>query len=384
MGERNRLGQLHRKGVMRIGLVIYGSLRNLSGGYLYDRKLVDYLKNSGDRVEIFSLPWRAYTRCFADNLCRSLLKRLVHAKLDILLQDELNHPSLFLLNCRLRSLASYPIISIVHHLRCRESRFPMMQAFYRFVEERYLRSVDGFVFNSHATRRSVEELIGNVAHGITAFPGGDRLGSIDRKEEIVGRVFQKGPLRLIFVGNLIPRKGIDGLVSALAILKHEAWELSVVGSLDFDRGYAAAIRKRIASLRLEHKIRLLGTLSDTELRYLLRQSDVIAMPFAFEGFGIIYLEAMAYGVPALASSSGGAGEIVRHEETGYLFDPGDLKSLTIRLREMIHERDKLLRLSLAARRHYDNFPTWKQSAAKIRNFLLETCTYTQSIKRRVT
>jgi glycosyltransferase involved in cell wall biosynthesis len=354
---------------MRIGLVIYGSLRNLSGGYLYDRKLVDYLKNSGDRVEIFSLPWRAYTRCFADNLCRSLLKRLVHAKLDILLQDELNHPSLFLLNCRLKSLASYPIISIVHHLRCRESRFPIMQAFYRFVEKRYLRSVDGFVFNSHSTKRSVEKLIGKVPHSVTAFPGGDRLGSIDQKQAIVGRLLQKGPLRLIFVGNLIPRKGIDRLISALAMIKDEAWELSVAGSLNFDRGYAAAIKKRIARLSLEHKITLLGPLSDTGLKDLLKQSHVMAMPFAFEGFGIIYLEAMAYGIPAFAGSTGGAKEIVRHNETGYLFDSGDFKSLTFRLQEMIHDRHKLLSLSLAARRHYDTFPTWKQSAAKIRNFL---------------
>jgi len=84
---------------MKISLVIYGSLDTLNGGYLYDRKLVNYLKNSGDSVEIFSLPSRAYAPCLGDNLGRNLLRRLVHAKPDILLQDELNHPSLFLLNC---------------------------------------------------------------------------------------------------------------------------------------------------------------------------------------------------------------------------------------------------------------------------------------------
>lgn len=354
---------------MKIGLVIYGSLDTLSGGYLYDRKLVDYLRDSGDRVEIFSLTSRAYLPCLGDNLNRNLLQRLVHAKPDILLQDELNHPSLFLLNRRLRALAGFPVISIVHHLRCRESRNPMMRNFYRLVEQRYLRSVDGIIFNSHSTKKSVEKLIGKVPHSVTAFPGGDRLGSIDQKQAIVDRVFQKGPLQLIFVGNVIPRKGLDELISALAIIKDEPWELSVAGSLDFDRGYAETIKKRIEKLEIAHKIKLLGPLSDTALKDLLKQSHVMAMPFAFEGFGIIYLEAMACGIPAFAGSTGGAKEIVRHDETGYLFDPGDLESLCIRLQEMIHDRHKLLRLSLTARRHYDTFPTWKQSAAKIRNFL---------------
>ena len=53
---------------MRIGLVIYGSLDTISGGYLYDRKLVEFLLHHGDQVEIISLPWRDYTRHLMDNL----------------------------------------------------------------------------------------------------------------------------------------------------------------------------------------------------------------------------------------------------------------------------------------------------------------------------
>ena len=52
---------------MRIGLVIYGSLDTLSGGYLYDRKLVEYLRAQGDTVEVISLPWRNYAAHLTDN-----------------------------------------------------------------------------------------------------------------------------------------------------------------------------------------------------------------------------------------------------------------------------------------------------------------------------
>ncbi len=53
---------------MRLGLVIYGNLETISGGYLYDRKLVEHLERQGDQVEIISLPWRNYARHLGDNL----------------------------------------------------------------------------------------------------------------------------------------------------------------------------------------------------------------------------------------------------------------------------------------------------------------------------
>ncbi|MBL7943358.1 MAG: hypothetical protein JNM00_11355, partial [Flavobacteriales bacterium] len=99
---------------MKIGLVIYGSLDTLSGGYMYDRMLVDYLRSQGDTVEIISLPWRNYAAHLTDNFTFKL-----PSDLDILIQDELNHPSLIRSN---RYPNPYPIISLVHHLRCSELR----------------------------------------------------------------------------------------------------------------------------------------------------------------------------------------------------------------------------------------------------------------------
>ena len=96
---------------MRIGLIIYGSLETLTGGYLYDRLLVDHLRRQGDQVDIISLPWRTYGRHLGDNFSRDLWRRLRHAPFDALLQDELNHPSLFWLNRRLRRYIRYPIVT---------------------------------------------------------------------------------------------------------------------------------------------------------------------------------------------------------------------------------------------------------------------------------
>jgi hypothetical protein len=62
--------------VIRIALLIYGSLDTLSGGYLYDRMLVEALQRGGDTVEVVSLPWRDYARCLGDNLSPGLLRGL--------------------------------------------------------------------------------------------------------------------------------------------------------------------------------------------------------------------------------------------------------------------------------------------------------------------
>ena len=97
---------------MKIGLVIYGSIDTLSGGYMYDRMLVEHLRAQGDTVEIISLPWRNYAAHLTDNFTFKLPPNL-----DILIQDELNHPSLIGAN---REKHPYPVISLVHHLRCSE------------------------------------------------------------------------------------------------------------------------------------------------------------------------------------------------------------------------------------------------------------------------
>ena len=79
---------------MRIGLVIYGTLETQSGGYLYDRRLVAHLRAAGDEVEILSLPWRNYAAHLGDSFSRAWAERLRAARVDELLEDELNHPSL--------------------------------------------------------------------------------------------------------------------------------------------------------------------------------------------------------------------------------------------------------------------------------------------------
>lgn len=353
---------------MRVGVVIYGSLETVSGGYLYDRKLVEYLRRQGDRVEVISLPWRNYLRHIGDNFSRPLLHRFRQMSLDILLEDELNHPSFFWLNRSLKGM--YPLVGIVHHLRCSESRPAWQNRLYRSIEKMYLNSLDGFVCNSQTTRREVQALAGMKRPCTVAYPAGDRLSPMATPEEIVYRAGQPGPLRLLFLGNVIPRKGLHLLLQALSRLPTGSWELAVVGSLEFEPKYAHQVRRQADQLGLSKQIVFHGALDESDLVEQFRSNQLLVVPSSYEGFGIAYLEGMGFGLPAIASTGGAAGEIITHGIDGFLVQPGDVQALSACIRQLAEDRALLTRLSLAARQRYLTHPTWEQTGHRIREFLL--------------
>jgi glycosyltransferase involved in cell wall biosynthesis len=344
---------------MKLGFIIYGSLEILSGGYLYDRKLVEYLRSQGDTVEIISLPWRNYAAHLTDNLHFRLPPGL-----DLLIQDELNHPSLIAAN---RGRHPYPVISLVHHLRCSERRPAWQNTFYSWMEEKYLRSVDGFIFNSSTTRKAVEALLKNGKPGIVAYPPTDRFGPPLSEQEITQRA-TSGQLRILFLGNVIARKGLHTLLQAIS---HQppTFRVDVVGSLTTEPQYTRRIQELIAANHLSASVFLHGSLDKEPLVEAFRAANVLVVPSSYEGFGMVYLEGMGFGLPAIGTTEGAAPEIIEHGKTGYLISPQDSRSLAGHLQSLTEDRDLLTRLSLHARERYLRQPPWNETARKVREFL---------------
>jgi len=328
---------------------------------LYDRKLVESLRRAGEGVEIISLPWRSYTAHLMDNLHFRLPENL-----DILIQDELNHPSLIAAN---RARHPYPVVSLVHHLRCSELRPKWQNTFYRWIETGYLRSVDGFIFNSKTTERVVNRLLIEHKPSVIAYPPTDRFGAPISEQQIVARS-QTNPFRILFLGSVIERKGLHTLLGAVS-RQLSAFRLDVVGSLTSEPGYTRQIHRYILENDLSSLVFLHGPLDRKPLIEKLSQAHVLAVPSSYEGFGIVYLEGMGFGLPAIGSHTGAAGEIIEHAKTGYLIDPGDSASLAGLLRSLAEDRSLLARLSLNARERYLRQPSWDETAESIRRFLKE-------------
>jgi glycosyltransferase involved in cell wall biosynthesis len=285
-----------------------------------------------------------------------------------LLQDELNHPSLFWLNGRLRQ-RPYPILSIVHHLRSSEKRPSWQNRFYRWIEKRYLRSVDGFIFNSETTRRVVEGLSGAGRPFVVAYPAGDRFGQHLDEAAVRERALQPGPLRILFVGHLIPRKGLDTLLAAVATLPPATWRLDVAGSTTVDAAYTRRIKRLIQEAKVSEPVRLHGSLSGNSLAGLLQTSHVMVVPSSYEGFGIVYLEGMGFGLPAVATTAGAAGEIITDGHNGFLIREGEVTILAQRIAQLSADRERLAQMGTAALARYEAHPTWEETAAVIRHFI---------------
>jgi glycosyltransferase involved in cell wall biosynthesis len=352
---------------MKIGLVIYGSLDTLSGGYMYDRKLVEYLRAQGDDVEVISLPWRNYFAHLTDNFAFKLPPNL-----DLLIQDELNHPSLIAANHKPHP---YPVISLVHHLWCSELRPKWQNDLYRVVEKRYLQSVDGFIFNSQTTKGVVNGLLGNSKPEVIAYPPTDRFGKAIPESEIVERA-RSNELRILFLGNVIERKDLQTLLEAVRVSAFgtstepgAALRLDIVGSLTIEPEYAKKMQEFAIKSGLPSIAHFHGALNNQPLVEKLKQAHVLIVPSSYEGFGIVYLEGMAFGLPAIGTTAGAASEIIEHKKTGFLISPNDHQTLAAYISQLASDRNLLTELSLNARKRYIKQPSWDETAGQIRAFL---------------
>lgn len=139
----------------------------------------------------------------------------------------------------------------------------------------------------------------------------------------------------LFVGRLEPhQKGLEPLVRSLAILPRSVgFELRIIGE---DWGGAALVRRLASELGVDDRITLVGRVPRENLLREYAAADLLVMPSLFEPFGIVLLEAMASGLPVVASRVGGIPEVVVDGETGLLVEPGnasEIASAVLRLAE---------------------------------------------------
>ena len=356
---------------MHIGLLIYGKMEALSGGYLYNRQLVSYLRSQGEQVTIISLPYRSYWWHLADNFNHVCLKQLTDAKVDVLIQDAMVHPSLFILNRRFSQQSNIPLISLVHLLTTYDHHSRWTAWFYRVIERRYLQTVSGLIVNSQTTLRQVTELLAKpIAAYCLAVPAGNNFKDLKPDIDFIRQRSQMvEPLKILVVGNVIRRKGLHVLINALRLLPPEDYQVTVAGRLDKEPAYVQQLKKIIQGTQIEASVIFKGPIQGQALADLYQAHQVMVLPSAYESYGIVYVEAQQFGVPVIGTTEGAAKEIIRHGENGYLIHPEDHQALATVLRTMYEDRQLLLELSLNAWVAYEQHPKWQDSCEIIRQFL---------------
>ena len=172
---------------------------------------------------------------------------------------------------------------------------------------------------------------------------------------------QDGVVRLLSVGAVVPRKGFDVLIAALATLGDLPWRLTIAGDRTRDRSAAAQLDADIARHALENRVAVLDAVSPQRLAALYAEADLFVLASYFEGYGMAYAEAVAHGLPVIGTNIGAIADTVP-PDAGLLVDPGDIPAFAGAMRRVIEDAGLRRRLADAARTAAPQFPTWRQSA----------------------
>jgi glycosyltransferase involved in cell wall biosynthesis len=316
---------------MRVALVVFGPLADRSGGYRYDLHLKGALEAAGHTVVVVSQPdGVSYARHVSVARDVRWLDEVVAGTPDLVLVDELNHAAVGSVGMeRLRrNLPEVPVVAVVHHLRVDEAPF-RFRAWLR--ERRFLSRCDGWICNTSATLGRVRRVAGCRRSSAVVYPGADEGGASGERPAAAPE--NDGTCRIIFVGNVIPRKNLHRLVGAAAGLAGAV--LDVYGDHHTEPSYTRSVATR--ARRLGVSVVFHGRVSDEELEGAYNGAHILAVPSLHEGFGIVYLEALKRGVPVVASVRGGAVEIVTTPESGRLVHPrrtGEIRKALQELCEM--------------------------------------------------
>ncbi|WP_432494365.1 glycosyltransferase [Kineococcus auxinigenes] len=158
-----------------------------------------------------------------------------------------------------------------------------------------------------------------------------------------------GPLRVLFVGRLVPEKGPSVLLEAVARLRHlegpDAVRVRVVGSGPLEQ----ELRDRARQLGLQDSIELLGALPNEELPQQYRWADVFCLPSFAEGVPVVLMEAMATALPVVTTVIAGIPELVRDGVSGVLVPPGRADALADGLLLLARDADLRRRAGAAGR-----------------------------------
>ena len=358
---------------MRITLIVFGRLEQRSGGYRYDRALVEDLTGRGHGVTVISqIPRLNYAQQIvlghiesrATGRHRGTLRRVVDSCPDIIVIDELNHAAVEPWIARLHRACGVPIVALIHHLRSDErwGRF-----YSRAIERRFLRSCQGWLCNSASTFHAAVRCAGGARSSAVVYPSSDFL---QRGGAPPTRVFSlahnRSHMELIAVGAVSARKNYRALLRAIATV--EGCNLTIVG-VEADLGYANRLRRYARRLGIETRVRWSGYLSQIQLGHAIAASDLLINPSRYEGFGIVYLDALALGVPVIASKRGGGGEVVRDGIDGVLVSPHSWRSIARVLRRLRSDHNRLAALRRGAARSSYRFVSWRESLSGAHAFL---------------
>ena len=329
---------------MRLAFIVPAPLAATSGGYIYDRRLLDGLRGLGVAIRVVELEGRYPT---PDAAARAAMG----AALDGLAADEVPMLDSLGLPAADPGHPALPrAVGLIHHPTSLEPGVD--RAAQEALERPLFARLARLVATSPMTARGLPAL------------GADpqRIGVVEPGTDPAPRATGSGgdACRILAVGSLIPRKGHDVLLRALERLTDLDWTLRIAGP-EADAVHAATLRALVGELGLEGRVAFLGAVTGEALEAEYQAADLFALATYYEGFGMAAAEAQARGLP-LAICTGGAIAEVVGPGAAILAVPGNHDSLSRGMRRVIMDPGLRAQMADASWRAGQRLPRWEDRA----------------------
>ena len=333
--------------------IVPRGLETRTGGFIYDRRIVEQLRNSGWQVTVheldasFPVPSVPAQREAAAILARIPAGRPV--VIDGLALGGM--PAIAEREATRRTL-----IALIHHPLAFETGLTRATARQlRAAERRALAAVPRVIVTSHTTAQAMADYAVAPERVTVVRPGTDPAPLAQGSGCCA--------VNFLCVATLTPRKGHAVLVEALAGLRDRAWQLTCVGSAEHDPDTATAVGRQIVASRLKDRVIMRGELQESALNNEYARADAFTLASYYEGYGMALAEALARGLPIVAAAGGAVPETVP-AAAGLLVPPGDSIALRTALAQLIDDGELRARLREGARTARHSLPTWREASER--------------------
>jgi glycosyltransferase involved in cell wall biosynthesis len=341
--------------VRRAAFAVPGSLDTPTGGYAYDKRIIAELRALSWEIDVIDLGG-AFPDPDAATRAAALEKLQATAAGQPIVLDGLAFGVMPEEAAILRE--TNPLVALVHHPLALETGLDVAKVeALRAGERAALACTRSVIVTSAPTADILRRDYAVPAELIAVVRPGVDVPAPAPQPQARG-----GAVNLLAVGSVTPRKGYDILMEVLGSLGELPWRLTIAGDTTRSAPAFARLQADIVRLELQERVVITGAVDRARLAELYTAADVFVLASLFEGYGMVFGEAIAHGLPIVATTVGAAQEIVP-SAAGLLVAPGDAGALRDALHHVIDDADARGRMAQGARNAAARLPRWRDSAA---------------------
>ncbi|SHE50426.1 Glycosyltransferase involved in cell wall bisynthesis [Arenibacter palladensis] len=303
-----------------------------TGGQQYDIHFMETIKQFESNTEVVTdtkLAWNPGISILYNIIYLFQLKTFLSA--NIIITNSRLYPRLFFFVLFLKCLGKKTKLICIHHHYNFLTQVGIKRVIIKFLEIKFLKLFHCVIIPSKYVKSLSEQFLEKSKIHLLEIGFDKNTNSLQNKTT---------HNKLLYVGTIEKRKGIHLLLEALNQVKGE-YELNIIGKYVPNDQYYLSLIDMLKRFKLEKKVFFRGRVSDQDLHSYYSNSSLFVFPSLHEGYGMVLIEAMSYGLPVIAFNNSSMPYIIQNNQNGYLIEDKNTSEFGIRINELLRSPEKL-------------------------------------------